>query len=451
MPHRIQSYDALSVLSQALTTNSGVPGPMSESIRDASQISTLLQLVRNTTQEPFQKIPQPTAVFLAEASVAGLNPSAFLYAPINSYLLKRAVLPQRGLSMFTQLHDGRMHDWRRRRVHAQALAAAAPQAAAPRGKLAAAAMVTMADSAAAFAFLHAAAASAALPATCVHMLRRGTLAHVAACVVGSISQLAGGMQSHKPSTSRLGESHVTNALTGLEVLCSAVHASQLWRGSTWRSAVATYTSAISSILGVLADLARLKTSDASNTRTPNVLVLLRGLLKLLRSYLRSANAWHHSSSHQCSFPLPFWQQLLRLAMVVRESGDLIRTTSFGRTDVFAVLKQCLMCSSLASIYRCDVDNNNFRNQFPSRDAQCFLQQLWTCADADRDCQAEDETVQSEDPHAVRLLTWIFAGVCQHIVSSKLDGHKGVIRAQPCPGGVCQSVNSNQVHCGSDTQ
>lgn len=426
----MHAYDALSFLFKAATPEEGASSSSAGAVREASQILTLLNLVRNTTQEPFQKLPQASAVFLAEAAVAALNPGAFLYAPINAFLLKRAALPQRGLSMFSQLHDGQTRDWRRRRIHAQALALAAPQAAAPRVKLAAAAAASPGDAATTRAFLRAAAASAALPASCVHMLRRGTLAHVSACAAASISlldrqPLAGpapkGAQGVHPA-------HFANALAALGVLQAAAGASQLWHGTHRNDAVATFTSAIWSVLGVLSGAVAAHHSTSAACGPRQTAVLLRSLLDVLRSYLCAAAAWHHSTRHPCGFELPFWQQLLEVAMGVQNLADRIYSTAADAPDLLAMIRQCLLCSSLADISPREGDHGSCEAPFPSR-AWAYLEQLWRAAAAqpERDREKQRDSCKWPcEPYAVRLLAWIVSQACQRYADTTAgDDQRGV--------------------------
>lgn len=428
----MHAYDALSVLFKAATPEEGASSASATAVREASQVLTLLNLVRNTTQEPFQKLPQASAVFLAEAAVAALNPGAFLYAPVNAFLLKRAALPQRGLSMFSQLHDGQTRDWRRRRIHAQALALAAPQAAATRVKLAAAAAASPGDAAATRAFLRAAAASAALPASCVHMLHRGTLAHVAACATASISlldsrPLVGPATSCAPG---MHAAHFANALAALDVLQAATGASQLWHGTNRHDAVATFTSAIWSVLGVLAAAVAAQPCTAAACGPSQAAALLRRLLGVLRSYLCRASAWHHNTRHPCSFELPFWQQLLEVATGVQSVEDHMESTAAEAPDLLYMIRQCLLCSSLADISSQAGDQGSCEAPIACRAVQEYLQQLWGAAarPPERDWEKQcDSCTSPSDPYAVRLLAWIVSQACQRSADTMpSDDQGGVI-------------------------
>lgn len=427
----MNAYDALSVLFEAAAPAKGDAASSPGAVREASQVITLLALVRNTTQSPFQKLPQASAVFLAEAAVAALNPAAFLYAPINAFLLRSAALPQRGLSMFSQLHDGQARDWRGRRAFAQALALAAPQAAAPRMKLAAAAAAAPSDSAAARAFLRAAAASAALPASCVHMLRRGTLGHVAACAAASLSLLDRSALSEPAASSSDGaqSAHGENVLVALEVLRTAACVSQLWRGATRNEAVATFTCAIWSVLGALAGaLAAAPHSCASVSGASWAAAVLHRLLRVLGTYLRGATAWHHSSARPSSFGLPFWKQLLDVAVCIGSPEQPVPGTGAEVTQTFAMIQQCLLCSSLAAIST-QGDTGSHAAAHPCRDAQAYLQRLWGAAAAQSVRPHHEQQLcgplhLSSEPHAVRLLAWIVAGACQKHINNMSDGHEG---------------------------
>eukprot|EP00892_Ulva_mutabilis_P009939 jgi/Ulvmu1/7317/UM035_0106.1 len=407
---RMRAYDALSLLFEEVSPPEGEQGASpGDPLREASQVLTLLTLIRNTVQQPFQQLSQASAVFLAEAAAAALNPTALLYAPLNSFLLRRAALPYRGLSMFSQLHDGQTRDWRRRRMHAHALALAAPQASAPRLKLAAAAAASPVETAAVHAFLSAAAASAELPASCMHMLRRGTLAHASAAAAAAVSSL------HHPgpvgaSPARGPHEYFANAVLALDTMRTAARAERLWRGASRNDAVATFTSSVWSMLGALWSLV----GPAGAVR--QAVALLQEFLDLVHTYLLSARAWHHSAAYPCSFELPFWQQVLDLAMCVTSPGLMPGCTS-ERRDVFVTIQQCILSSSMAAIGGSGAaDDAGGVAPFPCQDAQAVLTGVWELAGAEpgarKQARLGKPPVAAVEPYSVRLLAWIVAGGCQ---------------------------------------
>lgn len=419
----MHAYDALTLLFEAVAPLAGDSTVRADAPREASQMLTLLTLVRNSVHQPFEKLPQASAVFLAEAAAAALNPSSFLYAPLNTFLLKRAVLPRRGLTMFSQLHNGQTRDWRRRLAHAHALARAAPQASAPRMKLAAAAASTPCDAAAVTAFLRAASASAALPASCMHMLRHGTLSHVAACAAAAVSNLRRGSPSTPAASSSVEplRAHFHNAIMGMRTLQSAARVEQLWRGEARQDAVATYTCGVWGVLGALQGLVDLP----SVLHTADRVALLSALLALVHTYLCAARAWHHSPTHPCAFELRFWQHLLKLAKLTVTSQ---KAQGQGSTPMFATMQRCLLCSSLAAISGGGSSGvASGTTVFPSEEAHGFLRHLWDLAgeEAAEMCplQVHPSLPVPAERYSVRLLAWVVAGACQrhHDITASRHG------------------------------
>jgi hypothetical protein len=60
--------------------------------REKAQLAALLRSTRLSVEEPFQRLPTLTAVFLAEAAFALCYPAAAMYPAVNRCLLRCAVL-----------------------------------------------------------------------------------------------------------------------------------------------------------------------------------------------------------------------------------------------------------------------------------------------------------------------------------------------------------------------
>ena len=57
--------------------------------REKTQLCSLMELVRQSVTELFQRIPALTAVYLAEASFALTQPASALFPAISRHLLRR--------------------------------------------------------------------------------------------------------------------------------------------------------------------------------------------------------------------------------------------------------------------------------------------------------------------------------------------------------------------------
>ena len=62
------------------------------SCREKKQLSLLMSLTRQTVQEPLQRLPALTAVYLAEASCALTQPGCDLFPAVSRHLLRKPSL-----------------------------------------------------------------------------------------------------------------------------------------------------------------------------------------------------------------------------------------------------------------------------------------------------------------------------------------------------------------------
>ena len=69
--------------------------------REKAQLVLLLRTLKLSVEQPFQRLPTLTAMFLAEAACALAHPAADMYPVLNRHLLRRATLDlQVGLHVF---------------------------------------------------------------------------------------------------------------------------------------------------------------------------------------------------------------------------------------------------------------------------------------------------------------------------------------------------------------
>ena len=60
--------------------------------REKTQLSVLMGLIRQTVQEPLQRLPALTAVYLAEASCVLTHPGCDLFPAVSRHLLRKPSL-----------------------------------------------------------------------------------------------------------------------------------------------------------------------------------------------------------------------------------------------------------------------------------------------------------------------------------------------------------------------
>ena len=326
----------------------------SSSFREALQLLALLSVVRNSVESPCQKLPRASVMFLAEASVAALNPAAPVYSHINRFLLKRASLQLHGVPMLSILHSGLSGVSSHSQSLARELAIAATTAVSHNVKVAAHALASPDSLSVSTALIRGVVAASQSPITCCKLLHKGTLTHLAAvvsqclCSIAATSQITDQHSSAEQDCIMRG--HIVVA--ALSALITFSRVKKLWRADTLQVAAAEYSSLLCSLLHSTTSFAHrlvgtrcaehLQARKATYCwRSGLVDIIVVKLLHLARSVLVHSRVWCTEQASALNLTSPFWTALVQLSSI-RTHTPICRETSIADCQINA-LRECLLC------------------------------------------------------------------------------------------------------------
>ena len=320
------------------------------SFREAPQLLALLAVLRNSVESPFQKLPRASAVFLAEASVAALNPAAPVYSHLNRFILKRASLQLHGVPMLGMLHSGLSGISSHSQSLARELTIAATTGISHSVKVAAHALAAPDSLSLSAAVIRGVLAATQSPITCCKLLHKGTLIHVAAIVSQYLCTIA----ATSPAAGQHSRAEQDVVVAALSALITFSRVKKLWRAETVQAATAEYSAVLWSLLHSTSSFAhRLAPARNLFTEPPQAVhaipcwhtelldVMLMKLLQLAHAVLLQSRVWHTEAAAACNLNSTFWTALVDLSSIHTH------TPCYSPTCMICCqtndLQQCLLC------------------------------------------------------------------------------------------------------------
>lgn len=315
--------------------------------REDTQLLSLLALVRSSIDTPCQKLPTASAVFLAEASVAALNPAASIYSHMNHFLLKRASLQLHGVPMLTTLHAGVSGLSSHSQTLARELAIAAT-AVGHISKVASQALASPDSLDEASAVVRAVLAASRAPNTCTKMLQKG----VCTLVAGVVSQCLSAIASTPSRSGVDAESAVRRdvVLVALRALNTCSRTRKLWRAELQHVAAAEFSSVLWSLLNPTVGIAnKLEDGSIHGQHQESVLSwheellnsILLEILCLARTVLVQTYAWDAEKVSVVCLTSTFWRTVVDLTQMQIKST--CNKSSHRIHQLRISLQQCILC------------------------------------------------------------------------------------------------------------
>ena len=324
MSCRDAAYDALTVLHSRLQH-----AAESSCFADAQAFCTLLDVLRAAlpAQQSRRRLPQTTAVFLAEAAVVLTSPGSELYGPVHKFLLRDAALPLHGMPLFAAMHSGQAPDWAQSRRWAAAAAAAAPVAHSLRTQLAASVLAASVQCACSSPEVNAGASTcqaevhsyvrvarlqATLPAAAQRIVQAGevlTMAQLAVQFMPSCAQLHVCQQADAAAepTASSAVWAPSIAAMALAALCDLAEVKQLWRGDSAGTAATQLGIALKQLAVSIADVAHAAQAQAcAPQQRQEAQQLAQAFWRLCEAVLTNVQAWQPWRAQLLGLDPAFW-------------------------------------------------------------------------------------------------------------------------------------------------
>lgn len=355
---REAAYSAIAYIEGSLRQQQEALQEEASSFREARQLLALLEVVRNSVEAPYQKLPRASVVFLAEASVAALNPAASVYSHLNRFLMKRASLQLHGVPMLGMLHGGLVGVAWHSQSLARELAIAATVAVSHNVKVAADALASPDSLAASGAVIRGVLAASQSPTTCSKMLHKGVLTHVAAIVSQSLGAIAAASQGDGKRSGLNHDSILRKdvVLAALSALITFSRVNKLWRAEILQESAAEYSSVLWSLLYSTSSFVSRVAECTEQTQAGNTMpcwqhelvdAILMKLLHLARAVSVQSRAWEAEQAASLSLTPTFWTAILHLSSI-QSHTPCLNCTCIVCCQRNA-LRECLLCLPAESL------------------------------------------------------------------------------------------------------